>query len=303
MKAVKGTRARMLRRRRTPTELPVGFTFAARTGWVKALEQLLVLLFVFVSLAPLYSMLVTSFQPAGSFTGGGLAPPPNPTFDNYVQVWTRLGFSRMFGNSTILTVVSAVAATLLAAAAAFGLVRYRFRGRAILLAGMIGAIAIPPIVVIIPLFITMTDLGWINQYHSAIIAEIGLLLPFSTFLLYSYMKDLPQEIFDAASVDGAGSIGQFWHVALPMSRSGLLTTGIIAAIFVWNDLLIPLFLWQIDRVQTLMVGLATLGPGRTGVRDKPLLMAGVAITILPLLIVFILTRRAMKRGLSEGSLK
>ena len=88
-----------------------------------------------------------------------------------------------------------------------------------------------------------------------------------------------------------------------MSRSGLLTTGIIAAIFVWNDLLIPLFLWQIDRVQTLMVGLATLGPGRTGVRDKPLLMAGVAITIIPLLIVFILTRRAMKRGLSEGSLK
>ena len=168
---------------------------------------------------------------------------------------------------------------------------------------IIGAIAVPPIVIIIPLFLTMSDLGWVNTYHSAIIAEIGLLLPFAIFLLYSFMKDLPEDLFDAAALDGAGSIGQFWHVALPLSRSALVTTGIVSGIFAWNELLVPLILWQQDKFQTLMLGLATLGPGRTGVRYVPLLMAGVTITIVPLVILFVIGRRALLRGLTEGALK
>ena len=82
-----------------------------------------------------------------------------------------------------------------------------------------------------------------------------------------------------------------------------MTTGIVSGIFAWNELLVPLILWQQDKFQTLMLGLATLGPGRTGVRYVPLLMAGVTITIVPLVILFVIGRRALLRGLTEGALK
>ena len=281
----------------------VFFAYASRSAWIKLAEQLIIISVVIVSFAPIWVALVTSFQTPGELSGGGVIPGSDPTYENYARAWNDLRFNRMFGNSAIFALTSALFSTILAAGAAFGLVRYRFRGRGLMLVGLIGGIAVPPIVVIIPIFLTMTSLGWINQFHSAIIAEIGLLLPFSIFLLYSYMKDLPQELFDAAAVDGAGSLRQFWHVALPLSTPGLLTTAVIAAIFAWNELLVPLILWQVDRLQTLMVGLATLGPGRTGVRDVPLLMAGVMITIIPLVVLFIFVRRALIRGLTEGALK
>lgn len=273
------------------------------SGPVRIAQQAFILLIVIVSLAPLYTAFITSLTPRGELSGGGVIPPSNPTFDNYLLAWGDLGFQGMFSNSVILAITSAIGTTLLGAAAAFALVRFRFKGRRVLLVAIIGAIAVPPIVIIIPLFLTMSDLGWVNTYHSAIIAEIGLLLPFAIFLLYSFMKDLPDDLFDAAALDGAGSIGQFWHVALPLSRSALVTTAIVSGIFAWNELLVPLILWQQDKFQTLMLGLATLGPGRTGVRDVPLLMAGVTITIVPLVILFVVGRRALIRGLTEGALK
>ena len=273
------------------------------SGVIRVAQQAFILLIVFVSLAPLYTALITSFTPQGELSAGGIVPPPNPTLENYRVAWSDLGFQGMFSNSAILAVSSAIGTTLLGAAAAFALVRFRFKGRRILLVAIIGAIAVPPIVIIIPLFLTMSDLGWINTYHSAILAEIGLLLPFAIFLLYSFMRDLPEDLFDAAALDGAGSIGQFWHVALPLSRSALVTTAIVSGVFAWNELLVPMILWQEGKFETLMMGLATLGPGRTGVRFVPLLMAGVTITIVPLVILFVVGRRALIRGLTEGALK
>ena len=256
-----------------------------------------------ISILPLYTAFITSLYPSGQLSGGGLVPPKNPTLANYSKAWNDLEFSSMFVNSLTLTVLSAFGTTVLAAAAAFALVRFRFFGRRLLFVLIIGAIAIPPIVIIIPLFLMMTDMDLVNTIWAAPIAEIGLLLPFGIFLIYSYMKDLPEELFDAAAIDGNGPFGQFWHVALPLSRSSLVTCAVVSAIFAWNELLVPLILWQEGHLETLMVGLATLGPGRTGVRYVPLLMAGVIITIIPLVILFLFARRALVRGLTEGAVK
>jgi ABC-type glycerol-3-phosphate transport system permease component len=146
----------------------------------------------------------------------------------------------------------------------------------------------------------MSDLGLVNERSSAILAEAGLLLPFAIFLLYSYMRDLPVELFEAADVDGASRWRQFLEIALPLSRPALATTFVVSAIYAWNDLLIPLVLWQTEQLTTLMVGLALLGPGRSGTQDVPLLMAGVTISIAPLLLVFLVARKSLVRGLTEG---
>ncbi len=254
----------------------------------------------FVSIFPLYVMLVASFERASDFDGVALLPSLSPTFDNYSAVWNELGFDRMFLNSVILSVSSAAIATLLAVGAAYGFTRFRFAGRGVLLAAVIGMMAIPAIVVIVPLFVLMSELELVNRYSSAIAAEAGLLLPFAVFLLYSYMKDLPAELFEAAEVDGASRWRQFVEIALPLSRPALATTLVVSAIYAWNDLLIPLILWQTEQLTTLMVGLALLGPGRTGAQNVPLLMAGVAISIAPLLIAFLFARRGLVRGLAEG---
>lgn len=263
-------------------------------------EHSLLIAVAAISVLPLYLMLVASFQQSTTFGGVALLPTLDPTFDNYSTVWGELGFDRMFFNSLVLSLSAALIATVLAAGAAYGFTRFRFAGRSVLLGGIIGMMAIPAIVVIVPLFVLMSDLGLVNQRASGIVAEAGIQLPFAVFLLYSYMNDLPVELFEAAEVDGASRWRQFVEIALPLSRPALATTFVISAIYAWNDLLIPLVLWQTEQLATLMVGLAALGPGRTGVQDVPLLMAGVAISILPLLIAFAIGRRGLVRGLVEG---
>ena len=152
----------------------------------KIFQQVFVLVAVAVSILPLYTAFITSLYPSGQVLGGGLVPPKEPTLTNYSKAWNDLEFSSMFVNSLTLTVLSAFGTTALAAAAAFALVRLKFFGRRLLFVFIIGAIAIPPIVIIIPLFLMMTDMGLVNTIWAAPIAEIGLLLPFGIFLIYSY---------------------------------------------------------------------------------------------------------------------
>jgi ABC-type glycerol-3-phosphate transport system permease component len=263
-------------------------------------EHAFLIAVAFICAFPLYVMTIASFERARDFDGASLLPTFPLTLDNYTGAWNDLGFDRMFVNSTVLSLSSAAIATLLAAAAAYGFTRFRFAGRGVLLAGIVGMMAIPAIVVIVPLFVMMSDLGLVNRMGSAILAEAGLLLPFAIFLLYSYMRDLPRELFEAADVDGASRWRQFVEIALPLSRPALVTTMVVSAIYAWNDLLIPLVLWQTEQLTTLMVGLALLGPGRSGVRDVPLLMAGVVISILPLFVAYLIGRKGLIRGLTEG---
>jgi ABC-type glycerol-3-phosphate transport system permease component len=114
------------------------------------------------------------------------------------------------------------------------------------------------------------------------------------------MRDLPDELFEAAEVDGASRWRQFVEIALPMSVPALVTTMVICAMYAWNELLIPLIFWQTEQLATLMVGLAVLAPGRSGAQDIPLLMAGVTISVLPLAVAFLIGRKALVRGLVEG---
>lgn len=273
---------------------------AVRRLAASAGEHGFLLAVAFVSVFPLYVMLVASFQRSTSFSGAALLPTLHPTFDNYTQVWSELGFDRMFVNSVVLSLSSAAIATLLAAGAAYGFTRFRFAGRNALLVGIVATMAIPPIVVIVPLFVVMSDLRLVNELSSAILVEVGLNIPFATFLLFTYMKDLPVELFESAEVDGASRWRQFVEIALPVSLPALATTMVVCAMYAWNELLIPLVFWQTEQLTTLMVGLAILGPGRSGAQDVPLLMAGVTISVAPLILAFLIGRRALVRGLVEG---
>jgi ABC-type glycerol-3-phosphate transport system permease component len=272
---------------------------------VRASEQLLMVIVAFVSFAPLYVMLVTSFKTTAEFRANfaSVAPPESWTFEKFTEAWSGLQFSVLIQNSLILSLISALLTTTIAAFGGFALARMRFLGRRLMLIGSVTLMAVPAIVIIVPLFSLFSKLGIINTYPSAIIAEVGINVPFAVYLTYTFMREIPNELFLASEVDGASWVRQLIWVALPLSRPILVTVAVVTGIYVWNDLLVPLILWQSEPLQTLMVGLANLAPGRVGSPDIPLIMAGVCISVLPIALLFVVAQRVFVRGLVEGGLK
>ena len=254
-----------------------------------------------VSILPLYLMLIASLEGQSTFRGESLFPTGELSLDNYVTAITSLGFGSMAINTTMLSLSASLLAVTCATAAAFGLISMLGRQSGWALAAILSLMTIPPVVLVIPLFLFMVDLGWINSYQSAILVEAGIIIPFDTFLIYTFMKRIPAELLEAAKVDGAPLVRQFRSIVVPLARPAIVTALIVSVVVVWNDLLIPLIFWPSDRLKTLMVGLALLGPGRSGLRDVPLLMAGVAISIIPLFVLYLVSRRALVRGLVQGS--
>jgi ABC-type glycerol-3-phosphate transport system permease component len=250
-------------------------------------------------------MLVTSLKTTEEFRSNfaSIAPPSEVTFSKFAEAWSGLQFSALMRNSIVLSLTAAVVTTAIAALGAFALARMRFRGRRLFLIGSVSLMAIPAIVIVVPLFALFSQLGLINTYPAAIVAEIGISVPFAVYLTYTFMREIPRELFLAAEVDGASWFRQLIWLALPLSRPILVTVGLVTAIYVWNDLLVPLILWQSDELRTLMVGLANLAPGRAGAVDIPLVMAGVCISVLPIVLLFIVAQRVFVRGLVEGGLK
>lgn len=267
--------------------------------------QAAMLVLSFICLAPFYAMLATGLKTSREFdsTFGSIAFPKDVTFEKFAQAWTGLEFGALVVNSSILSISSAVIVTAVASIGAFSLARLRLPGARGFVVMFIAMMAVPPIVVVLPLFVLFSDLDLVNKYPSAIIAEVGINLPFAVFLLYTFMREIPQELFKAAEIDGASVIRQFQVIALPLSRPILATVALVTAVFAWNDLLLPLILWQSKSLQTLMVGLANIAPGKAGTVDIPLVMAGVCISVLPMIVLFLFAQRTLIRGLVEGSIK
>jgi raffinose/stachyose/melibiose transport system permease protein len=258
-----------------------------------------------VCIAPIYAAAVTALKTTEEFkrTLGSVGLPEQLTISKFGEAWTDLGFSRMMSNTAILSVSTAIGVTALSSAAGFALARMEFPGRRILLVSTVSVMAIPAIVIIVPLFRLAVETGMLNRYPSAILAEIGIQLPFGVFLVYTFMRELPRDVFDAAAVDGISPTRLLLWIAIPMARPILLTVGLVTLIFSWNDLLIPLVLWQGEDLRVLMVGLAGLAPGRAGAVDIPLVMAAVWLSILPIIVLFALGRRIILRGLIRGNLR
>jgi ABC-type glycerol-3-phosphate transport system permease component len=177
----------------------------------------------------------------------------------------------------------------------------RFAGRDTLFALSTALMAVPPVVLIVPLFVLYTRLGLISTYTGAILIYAGLITPFSVYLLVTFFRTLPQELFDAAVMDGAGHLQILRNVVLPLSLAPLLTLVIVNALFVWNDLLMAVIFLQSDAKRTVMAGIAVF-QGRYN-NQIPLTMAGMAVAAAPMLILYLVFQRHFVRGLMAGAIK
>ena len=264
-------------------------------------RQLPMLVMAVVILVPLYFMVVNSLKTNDAFLDSSMGLPSHPSLRAYADAASDRNLGQLFWNSAVIAVVSVALTTGFGALAAFALAKMVFRGRELFFRLMLPLMVIPPIVLLVPQFKLMSAAGLVNTRPSVIIIYIGLMLPFTIYLLRNFFVSFPDELLDAAALDGCSPLTSFLRVVVPVSRPALITAVIVNFVFAWNELLIALVFLQSEGSRTLVVGL-TVFRSRFSL-DVPVLMAGLTIATIPVLLVYLFGQRYLVRGLLAGSTK
>jgi ABC-type glycerol-3-phosphate transport system permease component len=264
-------------------------------------RQSAVILATLLSLFPVYFMAVSAFKTKSEYIANKWGLPATLNWDNFNTALAGEKFFLRIANSTILTVGSVAVSLVIACLAAYAFARMDFPGKRTLFNLILSLMVVPPVVMIVPLFVTMVRWKLVNTYQGAILIYVGLLLPFSIYLMTNFFQTIPREIVDAARIDGCSSLGVFWQIMLPLSAPGVITLIVVNALWVWNELLIALIFLQKDELKTLMVGISALR-SRNYV-DIPATMAGLLIATIPIVVVYLLGQKYFIRGLTSGAVK
>jgi ABC-type glycerol-3-phosphate transport system permease component len=251
--------------------------------------------------APSLMTLFASFKPATEQGSPAWMPPTEPTFANYVRVWTDGGFSRYFGNTFLISAIDAVIMIVFASMVAYALHYLRFRGKSVINIVLLMGLMVPATAIILPLYSTTRSLGLINTYWGVILADVALALPVFVFLFASYFKNIPMALHEAARVDGATEWQIYRRVIMPASMPVIITTALLEFLWSWNDLLLRLLLLPQDSMRTLAVGLLFFQGSQT--RDITGLSAGTVIMALPVVLLFLVFQRHFVRGMTQGAVK
>ena len=254
----------------------------------------------FISLFPLLWMLSVSFMPAGaSSTLPTPIFPARVTLDNYRQLFGSIGMGRYFVNSLALALLSTAISVSFNVMAGYAFAKLHFRGRDAIFKALLGALVIPGQVAMLPLFLMLKPLGLINSYGGAIVPMMASV--FGIFLVRQFARGIPDDLLEAARIDGASEWRIFLTIIVPVLTPVLATLAIFSFLASWNDFMWPLIVLTDDSLHTLPVAVA--GLSREHVQDNELMMAGSVVTILPVLVVFLALQRQYMEGLMAGSVK
>ncbi|RZA32247.1 MAG: carbohydrate ABC transporter permease, partial [Lysobacteraceae bacterium] len=233
----------------------------------------------------------------------GHFPPPllpsSATLHNYRELFLRAGMGRFLFNSLLISSCVMVLSVLFNTLAGYAFAKLRFRGRDRAFRALLAALVIPAQVSMMPLFLLLKQMGLVNTYVGAIVP--GMAGIFGIFLVRQYARSIPDELLEAARIDGAGEWRIFFQIVLPVLKPILVTLAIFSFLGAWNDFMWPLIVLSDQGLQTLPVALASLS--REHVMDYELMMAGAVVTVLPVLALFLVLQRYYLQGLLLGSVK
>jgi multiple sugar transport system permease protein len=266
-------------------------------------------LYLLYTLVPLAWLVIsaTKTQPDLLSTPGLSFGGTFALFDNIGQTFTYDNgvFLRWLGNTLLYVVVGAGGATVLATAAGYGLAKYRFRGRQVVFAVVLGAIAVPATALAVPTFLLFSRLGLTDTPLAVIVPS--LISPFGLYLIWVYATDaIPDEMMEAARIDGAGELRIFFAVTLRQLAPGIVTVALFAVVATWNNYFLPLIMLSNPNWYPLTVGLNQWNAQAVGASAQPvyhLVITGSLLTIVPLVIAFLFLQRFWQSGLTAGSVK
>lgn len=266
-----------------------------------ALKQGVMLVSAFLALVPTLFMITTALKSDEEYAIDKLGLPGQPVLDNFRNVLLDSPFLIWMLNSAILVFGAVLLSTLVSCLAAYAIACMNFKGRDTLLALSTSLMAVPPVVMIVPLFVLYTQLGLISTYQGTILIYAGLITPFSVYLLTTFFRTVPKELFESARIDGAGPFLILIRIVLPLSLPAIVTLVVVNSLYVWNDLLIAIIFLQDDAKRTLMAGISVF-QGRYN-NQVPLTMAGMVIASAPMLLLYIVFQKHFIRGLMAGAIK
>jgi raffinose/stachyose/melibiose transport system permease protein len=272
-----------------------------RKLWAGFSRQIWVVIATLIVLFPIYFMLVSSLKTQAEYSANKWGLPHGLNWDNFNTALAGNKFPLRFANSAILTVGAVAISLVIACLAAFAFARMKFPGKRFLFNMILSLMVVPPVVMIVPLFVSMVRWQLVNTYQGTILIYTGLLLPFSIYLMTNFFQTIPHEIIEAARMDGCSTLDVFWKIMLPLSGPAVVTLVVVNALWVWNELLIALVFMQKDELKTLMVGISALR-SRNYV-NIPATMAGLTIATIPIVIVYMLGQRYFIRGMVSGAVK
>jgi multiple sugar transport system permease protein len=253
-----------------------------------------------ISLFPLLWMVSVSFMPAGaSSTLPTPLLPAHVTLDNYRTLFGNVGMGRYLLNSLGIAVAATIMSVSFNVMAGYAFAKLNFRGRDAVFKALLGALVIPGQVAMLPLFLMLKPLGLINSYAGALVPLMASV--FGIFLVRQFARGIPDDLLEAARIDGASEFRIFLTIIVPVLTPVLATLAIFSFLSSWNDFMWPLIVLTDDARHTLPVALA--GLAREHVQDNEMMMAGSVVTVLPVLVVFLALQRHYMAGLMAGSVK
>lgn len=260
-------------------------------------------------LAPVAWAIVSAFRPAADIIGDPMGIDLTTlTLDNFTRMFADVPIGQGFVNTAIVLVVKGTLTLVLAPLAAYGFAKYRFPLKDLLFGTVLLTLMLPTIVLIIPLLLEMKELGWVNTYQALILP--GAIDAFAIFWMRQVIAAVPDELLDAARVDGCGELGIYVRIVVPVIRPALAGLGVLTVMNIYNDFVWPVVIASSERMATLQVVLSTLAQNITGNRigaDYATvtgeLLAAASIALVPLLVIFILLQRHFINGILAGSVK
>ncbi|NPV67959.1 MAG: carbohydrate ABC transporter permease [Anaerolineae bacterium] len=280
--------------------MPVRSKYQLGRLLLSGLQYTVLILMTLVMLIPFAWMFSTSLKTGEYILRTDFIPNP-ASLDSYRRLFEIMPMGRMVLNSVFITVVGTVGQILFAAMSAYAFARMKWRGRNTVFTLYLATMMIPYQVVVIPQFIMVSKLGWVNSYP-ALIAP-SLFSAFATFLLRQAFLTIPNELEEAAVMDGANHLTIFWRVMLPLVKPVLATLTVFTFMSIWNAYLWPLFVARKQEFMTLPLGLATLQGSNESLTEWNLVMAGAVVTVLPILVIYLFAQEWFVQGAVISGIK
>ncbi|MET3545225.1 raffinose/stachyose/melibiose transport system permease protein [Paenibacillus favisporus] len=249
---------------------------------------------------PLFWMVSSSFKSYDEIFGAVWNLPSEWLFSNYATAWTK-GIGNYFMNSVIVTVSTIAGVVIIASLCAYGLSRFRFRYSKTLFMFVLGGMMLDPQVCLVPLYKLLQNLNIHNTYFALILPYIAFRLSIAVLLIRSYFLGIPKEIEESATIDGCSVFRTYLNIFLPMSLPIIMTTIILTSYYAWNEFLFSIIFIDSDKYRTIPAGLMNFKDALS--TDWGVLLAGLVISSMPLIILFIFMQKYFIQGMSEGSVK
>jgi ABC-type glycerol-3-phosphate transport system permease component len=256
-----------------------------------------------IALYPFIWVVFSSLKFMDEYFRNPLALPTDPQWGHFSYAWTQMRFQQYFLNSVFVSVGALIGSLLLSASVGFVFARFNFRFKVILWGFVMFSFLLPGTTALYPMVVLAQKIGLYGSLWALVVVYSAQSVPWNAFFLRSAMELIPRELEDAAIIDGASTWQVFWWVMLPLTRPALATLGVFSFLYTWGDFMLPIMLARSDELFTVAVGALFLTiPGR-GSTDPTLVAAGLIISIIPVLLIYIFLQRYVIEGLTAGALK